>query len=135
MKKNRLASAFLTALLMFLSSYSFSQIDSSTRYRAIRNDHIGRIITDQKSHVRYVLDASHIYIEAFDQNGKSMWRTDPWRDYKWSKPPVERPIIVTFFLENDSLSNFKDVLAIRYDNLGGAGIDAKTGKIITIGQD
>ena len=102
---------------------------------AIRNDHKTRIIEDQKGHVRYILDASHTFIEAFDESGKLMWRTDPWRDYKWAKPPVDRPIVVTFFLENDSLSNFRAVLAIRYDNLGGAGIDAKTGRIMSIGQD
>jgi len=74
-------------------------------------------------------------IEAVAENGNRIWRTDPWLDYKWTVTPTERPIILSFILENDSSTHFKDVLAVRYDNLGFAGIDATTGKIISIGED
>ena len=33
------------------------------------------------------------------------------------------------------VTHFREVLAICYDNEGGSAIDAKTGKIIFVGQD
>jgi hypothetical protein len=85
--------------------------------------------------MKYVLDTSHIYIEAMTQGGKRIWRTDPWKDSKWRLTFAERPIVITFHFKNDTSTHFRDVLAVNYDNLGGAVIDAKTGSIISIGRD
>jgi hypothetical protein len=135
MGSHRYFSAIASALFMFISNHSLAQSDTLVRYTRIPNDHQVRIITDRSNHIKYVLDTSHIYIEAVTQNGNRIWKTDPWKDYKWVQTPAERPIVIKFFLVNDSATHFRDVLAIGYDNLGFAGVDAKTGKIISIGQD
>jgi hypothetical protein len=135
MKSTSFAPAALIAFFMFLSNYSIAQIDTAVFYRRIPRDHQARIITDPRSHMKYVLDTAHIYIEAVTQDGKRLWRTDPWKDSKWSLTLDERPIVIRFHFKNDSSSHFRDVLTIGYDNLGGAIIDAKTGKLITIARD
>lgn len=124
-----------TFFLIFIATVSIAQIDTSVKYMYMPADHKARIIADRNNHIKYVLDTSHIYIEAVTQNGNRIWRTDPWKDSKWAQTLAERPRVIKFFLVNDSSTHFRDVLAIGYDNLGGAVIDAKTGKIISIGQD
>ena len=128
-------SVAVLVLLIFISNRSVAQIDTSVFYEQIPRDHQTRIITDPVKHVKYVLDTAHIYIEAITQDGKRLWRTDPWKDSKWALTSYERPIVILLHFKNDSSTHFKDVLAINYDNLGGAVIDAKTGKLISIGRD
>jgi hypothetical protein len=136
MSSHRIFPPIISAFcLIFISNVSVAQIDTSVRYTYIPADHQARIITDRKNHVKYVLDTSHIYIEAVAKNGNRIWRTDPWKDSKWVQTLAERAIIINLRLENDSSTHFMDVLIVGYDNRGGAAIDTKTGKIISIAQD
>ncbi|HZY39060.1 MAG TPA: hypothetical protein VFE53_20530 [Mucilaginibacter sp.] len=135
MGSNRFFPAIFAALFIFISNYAIAQSDTLVRYTWIPQDHQVRIITDLRNHIKYVLDTSHIYIDAVTQNGNRIWKTDPWKDSKWARTLAERPIVIKFSLKNDLSTHFRDVLGIGYDNLGGAAIDAKTGKIISIGQD
>src|ERR1700744_2285483 len=128
MSLHRFLPAIISAFLfIFISNVSIAQIDTSVIYTRIPKDHQTRIITDRRNHIKYVLDTAHIYIEAITQSGNRIWRTDPWKDSKWVQTLAERPVIITFHLKSDSSTHFRDVLAINYDNRGGAVIDAKTG--------
>jgi hypothetical protein len=135
MGSNRLFPAIASALFTFISDVSIAQMDMSVKYTWFPKDHQVRTITDQRKHITYVLDTSHIYIEAVFQNGNQIWKTDPWKDYKWAQTPAERPIVIKFYFICDSSTHYREVLKINYDNKGQAIIDAKTGKIVFIGQD
>jgi hypothetical protein len=131
----RLAFTCFTALFILFCERTIAQSDTRFRYMRIPKDHKARIISDQKNQISYVLDTSHIYIEALSKNGTRMWITDPWIDFKWASPPSERPIVTAFMLLNDSTTHFRNELGIWYNNLGFASMDAETGKIISIGKD
>jgi hypothetical protein len=135
MSSKRYFPSIASALFMFISDNSFAQIDTLVRYTSIPIDHKARTITDRKKHIKYVLDTSHIYIEAVTENGNRIWKTDPWKDSKWIQTLAERPLVITFYFINDSSTHFRDALVIGYDNRGGALIDAKTGEIKSIVQD
>jgi hypothetical protein len=94
------------------------------------------VINDRKDHMKFVLDTSHIYIEAIDENGSRLWKTDPWKD---AKLPVyrmiKRPKIVTFYLLNDSTTSNREVIAIMYQSSQCGDIDLRTGKFTFFGQD
>jgi hypothetical protein len=126
--------AVVSAVFVFISNFCMAQLDTSLVYAHIPRDHLARIITDPKTHVRYILDTSHIYIEAIDQNGKQLWKTDPWRAPELKFPEKVSPIIDFFGLRNDSSTHFIDVIEFGRERSGGR-IDPKTGKVILIGQD
>src|ERR1700733_14669485 len=108
MRSNRFFSALAWALFMFISSYSHAQSDALIKYLSIPTDHQARVITDRKNHITYVLDSSHGSVEAVTQNGHRIWKTEPWKDYKWKVPETERQIIIEFAIRNDSLTHFRD---------------------------
>jgi len=86
--------------------------------------------------MKFILDTLHIYVEAIDENGNRLWKTDPWSDAKLPVyRQIKRPQIVTFWLRNDSTTNNKEVVAIMYDNSQTGFIDERTGKFTFFGQD
>ena len=117
MRANRFKAAIHLSLFLFISNYSIAQTDTPASYIRFPDDHQARIITDRRNYVKYVLDASHIYIEAVTQNGNRIWKTDPWKNSKWARTLDERQIVIIFVLKNDSSTHSTDVLAVNYDNL------------------
>jgi hypothetical protein len=135
MISNRFITVIFSIFFIFISNFCIAQIDTSLEYVRFPKDHQLRIITDRNKQIKYVLDTAHIYIEAIARNGARIWKIDPWKDANIKAYIRERPVIISFVLRNDPTTKFTDVLMINYDNLGGAQIDAKTGKILRIGQD
>jgi hypothetical protein len=78
MKPTRLITASFCVVFIFISNYSIAQSDTLVRHPWIPQDHQVRTITDLRNHIKYVLDTSHIYIEALTQNGNRIWKTDPF---------------------------------------------------------
>jgi hypothetical protein len=136
MNSNVLKLVILSILMTGLKKFCFGQIDTSLGYIKFPDDHKTRIIKDHKHYLKLVLDTSHIYVEAINENGNRLWKTDPWSD---AKLPVyrmiNRPKIVTFYLLNDSTTKNKDVIAIMYENSQSGFIDVRTGKFRFFGQD
>jgi hypothetical protein len=135
MNSSLLKIAIIWTLIMASTKLCFGQIDTSLCYISFLDDHKSRIINDHKNHLQFVLDTSHIYIEAIDENGNRLWKTDPWTD---AKLPVyrfiKRPKILTFCLCNDSRTNNKDEIGITYQNSQFGYVDLKTGKFRFAGQ-
>jgi hypothetical protein len=118
------------------TKYSWGQIDTSLCYSRFPIDHKSRVINDRKDHMKFVLDTSHIYIEAIDENGNQLWKTDAWNDAKLPVyRMVKRPKITTFCLLNDARTNNITAIVIQYQNSQFGDIDINTGKFKFFGQD
>jgi hypothetical protein len=135
MNSSVLKYAILWALIMASTKCGFGQIDTGLRYINFGDDHKSRIINDRKNHIKFVLDTSHVCVEAIDGNGNQLWKTDPWSD---AKLPVyrfiKRPKLITFALKIDSTTQFGEVIAITYENTQWGDIDVRTGKFRFRGQ-
>ena len=79
MSFSHLKTAIASAVFLLMANFCIAQIDTSLVFAHIPKDHQARIIVDPKTHVRYILDTAHIYIEAIDEDGKQIWKTDPWK--------------------------------------------------------
>jgi hypothetical protein len=138
LKNNRMTCLFQNSLMMgffiFLGSVCVGQIDSSIAFRDMRSDGIPRVLKDPKTGVRYVLDSAHIYIEAIDEHGKTIWKTDPWKDNKLPAYRTIRPIVVAFGIGKKEYTDDKTVILISYDNTQTGYIDLLTGKFKFLAQ-
>lgn len=98
-------------------------------------------LTDSTSGNIFTLDSAHIIISAHDSNGKLLWKSDPWKDYKIEIYRTDRPVIVDcgFGQTNkyfpDEIPDGAIVLWIKYINTQFGFLDLKTGKFYFCGQD
>ncbi|HEY0655476.1 MAG TPA: hypothetical protein VGD65_20215 [Chryseosolibacter sp.] len=92
-----------------------------------------RTLVDE-SKIRFELDSSQVTITAFSENGKLLWKSDPWLDNKLPNYRVERPYIVYFALGKNENTN-EEVIRITYNNTQFGTIDRRTGKFTFHGQD
>jgi len=84
----------------------------------------------------YVLDAPHIYITAYDKNGKKLWKTDPYMDGQMGEYRTKRPIIVDFKFVTESFSSTKvETISIVYDNTEFGYVNLNTGRYSSMGRD
>jgi hypothetical protein len=99
------------------------------------------ILVDSLTNNRFVLDSAHIFITAYDKNGKILWKTDPFIDNSLEEYRTKRPFIVNFqFTVNHwcSKGNVEDgtkVIWINYINTQAGYIETKSGKFHFCGQD
>ena len=96
-------------------------------------------LTDTLTNFKYVLDSSHVYIAAYNANGDSLWKTDPWKDNNIPVYRTKRPIIVDIFI--GKLGDFykgkenERVIWITYNNTQFGYVDLITGAYRFWGQD
>ena len=84
----------------------------------------------------YVLDAPHIYITAYDKNGKKLWKIDPYMDGQMGEYRTKRPIIVDFKFVKESFSSTKvETISIVYDNTEFGYVNLNTGRYSSMGRD
>ncbi len=48
----------------------------------MQSDAVARILKGRKTGIRHILDSAHTSIEAINEDGKTIWKTDPWKDNK-----------------------------------------------------
>lgn len=92
-------------------------------------------LKDSLSGNTFLLDSAHIHIYAFNANGDTLWKTDPWKDYKLEVYRTKRPVIVQFYFEKNKRTSNKEVIWIVYNNTQFGNIDKKTGSFFWMGQD
>ncbi len=96
-------------------------------------------LKDSVTGTRYILDGEHIAITAIDAKGKTLWKTDPWKDNNIEEYRTKRPVIVYFEFGKipDYLSKKikeKIGIAISYNNTQFGFVDF-SGKFHFEGQD
>ena len=96
-------------------------------------------VTDPATKNYYILDASHIYITAYDSIGIKLWKTDPYLD-RMDRNMVEyttkRPIIDHFEIKPWNIHSKKvDIIEISFDNHDFGYINLNTGKYTITGRD
>src|SRR5579863_3157291 len=101
--------------LMFLCTICSGQPDSAIGYYNFRPDGAPRILSDSNTGIHYVLDSSHIYVEAINQQGKTIWRTDPWKDNNLPHYRTSRPRIVSFAVGKAYWTHNQREILISYD--------------------
>ena len=92
-------------------------------------------LIDNLTGSRFYLDTAQIYVYAFDQSGKLIWKTDPWKDNNLMVYRVKRPIIRFFKFENNKWTDSIEVIGIGYNNSQFGYLDKLTGKFSFQGQD
>lgn len=123
-------------IMLALGQVKFSNAQSGhLKYAEIPDDKIPRTITDPKSQMKFVLDSSHINIGAIDKAGKSLWKTDPWKDNNLPEYRYRRPIIARFYLDSSKRTNFSYAITISYNSTQTGYLDILTGKFKFMAQD
>ncbi len=92
-------------------------------------------LIDKVNGLQFYLDTQRITIYAFNQNGKLLWKSDPWKDNKLQAYRVKRPIIRYFEFENNKFTKFNEKIGIGYNNSQFGNIDKFTGEFVFRGQD
>jgi hypothetical protein len=114
--------------LMFLCIICSGQPDSAAGYYSMKADGVPRILLDSNTGIHYLLDSAHIYVEAIDQHGNSIWRTDPWKDNKLLPYRTSRPIVASFAIGTAYWTHGKREILITYNNSQTGYLDLRTGK-------
>jgi hypothetical protein len=93
----------------------------------------------------FVLDSAHILVSAFDRRGKTLWKTDPWKDNKLKHYEfgsyITSNLPITYFVLGPmnekswcKIPNGTRALWIAYGNIFGF-LDIRNGKFFYCGQD
>jgi hypothetical protein len=127
-------SSLLIVFFIFLGRVCVGQMDSSMGFYNMRTDGIPRILRDPNTGIRYVLDSAHIYIEAINEHGKTIWKTDPWKDNKLPAYRSNRPTIVSIGIGKEKWTDDKTAILISYSNSQTGYIDLFTGKFTFVLQ-
>jgi hypothetical protein len=120
--------------LMFLCAICFGQPDSATGYYNMRTDGAPRILADSDTGIHYILDSAHIYIEAIDLHGKTIWKTDPWKDNKLPLYRISRPRIASFGIGKAYWTHNNREILITYNNTQTGYLDLRTGRFTFVMQ-
>ena len=138
---------FIGFVLCLIPFCAFGQMTTTTIYYNAQGKVIGGThiktkpgdsikITDPDTKNYYVLDAPHIYITAYDRNGKKLWKTDPYMDNQMGEYRTKRPVIVDFKFVTENFSSTKvETISIVYDNTEFGYENLKTGKYHSLGRD
>jgi hypothetical protein len=132
--KRLIQSSLMIVFFLLLGSVCVGQKDSSIAFRDMRSDGIPRVLKDPKTGVRYVLDSAHIYIEATNEHGKTIWKTDPWKDNKLPAYRTNRPIVVSIGIGKENWTDGKTAILLSYNNTQTGYIDLFTGKFTFVLQ-
>lgn len=98
-------------------------------------------ITDRNTKMFFVLDSTHTTIEAFNESGEFIWKTNPHTDNKLSTYRTNKPYIVYFDLTDDYwcaegfVEKGTPVIAISYVNTQFGVLKLETGEFRFCGQD
>jgi hypothetical protein len=145
---HNLTKLFKIVFIFFICSYTFNAIGQTIIYDGKGNIIAGTHIKfrpgnevkilDSLTNNYYVLDSSHIYITAYNKDGKELWKTDPYKDSKIEEYRVIRPVIVNFeFITSHWCyrNKLKKTIWINYNNTQAGYIDLNSGKFHFCGQD
>ncbi|WP_157886867.1 hypothetical protein [Hymenobacter sp. PAMC 26628] len=139
----------LTIFFSLAFSISYGQRTRYIAHAALNGRPETDTLIDKINFTRFILDTTHVFITAFDINGKQLWKTDPWKDNGLKPYRVERPTIARFYFRNFSYENNvsgkrknkrnkvedEEIIWINYNNTQTGVIDKKTGKFSFLGQD
>ncbi|HLY69789.1 MAG TPA: hypothetical protein VKR53_08665 [Puia sp.] len=128
----------IVIFLLTLIDFGLAQVDSSIRgIKVFIPDTVVKthVLIDSVPHFKFILDSSATVISAFDENGKKLWQTDPWKDSKLQRYRVDRPKVVEFYIANDPYVKFHNVIMIVYNSSQTGYLDEKTGRFHFAGQD
>jgi hypothetical protein len=122
----------LTFTFLLLTALCFGQyIGHATLGDKIKKD----TLVDNDLKMKFILDSSRIFISAFDENNKLVWRTDPWADNKIREYRVKRPVVVLYNLQKSKWTDGIEKIWIVYNNTQFGTVDKVSGKFKWLGQD
>src|SRR4051812_25877884 len=80
------------------SVYRFDSKGNLIDGNHIQLRNLGIVILNDSTGATYVLDSLHVLVKAYGPDGKSLWKTDPWKDAQLPEYRIKRPVIVQFRL-------------------------------------
>jgi hypothetical protein len=96
-------------------------------------------LTDSLTNNYFIMDSTHIFISAYDQSGKLLWKTDPYKDSRIPEYRTNRPVIVHYYLgkgqDDNNIGKGSNVIWITYNNTQFGYLNLRTGKYHWCGQD
>jgi hypothetical protein len=118
---------------------SHGNVIGGSKMTATPNESITLI--DSVTNNYFVLDASQIFITAFNEKNKKIWKTDPYKDNSICEYRTKRPVIIEyrFGKSPDNFPNYEKegikVIWITYNNTQFGFVDLISGKYYWLGQD